>query len=313
MSFKIIGIGEVLWDLLPSGPQLGGAPANFAYHAHALGARAEIITRVGNDAQGHEIVQRIEDMGLIASNVQVDDVVPTGTVAVRISDKGVPDYVIREHVAWDRIAASTDALASVRQADAICFGSLAQRSAVSCRSIQELVSAASLDCWRVFDINLRQSFYSREIIEQSLRLANLLKLNDEEIPVLAKMFGLGGNPKTQVAALAGAFELRAVVLTCGKGGSLIYQSGRWSECAAAPVEVVDTVGAGDSFTAALVMGLLHEQDLDVVHTFASTVAGFVCSAAGATPSLPDNIRNYFKQLRFAINRGSNSRTAMQAG
>lgn len=313
MSFKVIGIGEVLWDLLPSGPQLGGAPANFACHAHALGARAGIITRVGKDPEGQEIIQRIKGMGISTRGVQVDDVVPTGTVAVRISDRGVPEYLIRERVAWDHIAARAGALASVRQADAICFGSLAQRCAVSRESIRRLVSAAPADAWRVFDANLRQNFFTREIIEQSLRRANLLKLNESELPVLAEMFGLAGDCRSQIAALAGAFGLRIVVLTRGQGGSLIFQAGRWSEHPAAPATVADTVGAGDSFTAALVLGLLHGLDLDAVHAFAAAVAGFVCSCAGATPVLPENLRNHFRRRRSAQDNQFHSRAAMQPG
>lgn len=293
MSFKIVGIGEVLWDLLPAGPQLGGAPANFAYHAHALGANAGVITRVGNDPHGYEIKQRIEKWGIGSAGVQVDDLAPTGTVTVKISGKGIPEYVIREGVAWDQIAADADALALVQKADAICFGSLAQRSEVSRRSIQQLISEAAPRAWRVFDINLRQKFYSREIIEQSLRLADLLKLNDNELPVLAEMFALPGGTREQIRSLAEAFQLRVVALTCGKGGSLVFQGGRWSERAAAPVQVVDTVGAGDSFTAALMVGLLHGLDLDAVHAFAATVAGFVCSCVGATPPLPKDICDRF--------------------
>jgi fructokinase len=293
MSFNVIGIGEVLWDLLPSGPQIGGAPANFAYHAHALGARAQVITRVGNDQRGHEIIHHLEEMGLPSNSVQVDESAPTGTVTVRLAANGIPEYTIHENTAWDRITVTPEALTAVRSADALCFGSLAQRSPVSRQSIERLVSAASASAWRVFDINLRQRFYTREIIERSLQLASVFKLNADELPVLAEMFGLARTAQEQMEALADAFGLRAVVLTRGGGGSLIYRQGRWSDQKSAPVKIVDTVGAGDSFTAALVMGLLHNQDLDAVHEFAAEVAGCVCSWAGATPPLPEKLRNHF--------------------
>jgi fructokinase len=293
MSFNVIGIGEVLWDLLPSGPQLGGAPANFAYHAQALGARAQVITRVGKDRFGREICERFQEMGLSQDEVQVDEVAPTGTVTVTITGNGVPNFIIHENVAWDRLVVTQTALEAVRAANAICFGSLAQREPVSRQAIQRLVAAAPADALRVFDINLRQSFYSREVIERSLQLANVLKLNDAELPVLAQMFELGDSPRQQVKLLAEGFSLRGVVLTRGAEGSLLYAGGRWSEQTAQPVQVVDTVGAGDAFTAALVVGLLHQQDLDEVHAFAADVARYVCSCAGATPSLPSPLRNRF--------------------
>ena len=293
MSFNVVGIGEVLWDLLPSGPQLGGAPANFAYHAHALGAQAKVVTRVGNDALGREILDRFRSMGLSEKGVQVDQSASTGTVAVTLSGDGNPHFTILESVAWDCIAATSEALDAVREASAVCFGSLAQRNPSSRAAIQKLLTAVPTAALRVFDINLRQSFYSCEIIEQSLKLPNLLKLNDGELVAVSEMFSLRGNSEQQVKALADQFGLRAVVLTRGADGSLIYERGRWSEQRPKPVHMVDTVGAGDSFTAALVLGLLHEEDLDSAHAFAAEVARYVCSCVGATPPLPDQFRNRF--------------------
>lgn len=294
MDFRIIGIGEALWDLLPGGRQLGGAPANFAYHAHSLGARARVITRVGDDDLGREIIRRLQGMGLDVGNVQVDESAPTGTVTVALSAEGVPDFTIHENVAWDRIEATPDALAVAREADAVCFGSLAQRGEISRESIQRLVAATPPVALRIFDINLRQHFYSREIIERSLGLANVLKLNDGELPALAEMLHLPGDQRRQIAALAGRFDLRAVALTRGAQGSLLYQGGRWSECGSRAVEVKDTVGAGDAFTAGLAMGLLREMDLDDIHRAASEVARHVCACEGATPPLPDSLRAMFR-------------------
>ena len=293
MSFKVIGIGEVLWDLMPAGKQLGGAPANFAHHARSLGADAVVITRVGEDDLGREILRRFNEMEIAAGVVQIDARKPTGTVAVLLGEGGVPQFTIHEDAAWDWLAPSDAARKVSGEADAICFGSLAQRNPVSRASIQQLLAATPPGALRVFDINLRQHFYSREVIEQSLRLANVLKLNDAELPVLAAMFDLGPHPRQQIQRLAQHFELKLVALTRGPQGSLLYQDGRWSEHLSEPLQVVDTVGAGDAFTAALTVGLLNKFDLDEVHATASAVARFVCSHAGATPALPAHLRNTF--------------------
>jgi fructokinase len=293
MRFKIVGIGEVLWDLLPAGPQLGGAPANFAYHAHALGAHACVVTRVGADEFGREILRRLKEQGIADGTVQEDETSPTGTVTVDLSDKGIPNYVIHKDVAWDRLSVTPSSLNAIRVADAICFGSLAQRGEISRGAIQRLVAAAPAGALRVFDINLRQNYFSREIIEQSLGLANVLKLNDDELPILASMFSLTGSPRQQMHVLALRFSLRLVALTRGPAGSLLWQDGEWSDCPSVPIKIVDTVGAGDSFTAALVLGLLQNKALDEINMLADEVARYVCSCAGATPPLPKSIIDRF--------------------
>jgi fructokinase len=297
VKFNVVGIGEVLWDMLPAGPQLGGAPANFAYHAHALGANSRVITRVGNDDLGRKVIRRFQGLGLPESTVQLDDVVSTGTATVKISGDGLARFTIQEHVAWDLMVATDEALAAAREADAICFGSLAQRRPVSRNTIQQLVAATPAKALRVFDINLRQNYYSREVIEQSLHLANVLKLNQDELPVLVEMFGLRGaagrGDEGPMEELARVFHLRLVALTRGPDGSLLYENGRRSECAPKPVQVIDTVGAGDAFTAAMVLGLLRGLDLDKVNSIANEVARYVCSQAGATPRLPAEFAKNF--------------------
>ena len=302
MSFKIVGIGEVLWDLLPSSFELGGAPANFAYHAHALGASSRIVTRIGNDAFGQAILKRFEELQIADGTIQVDQAAPTGTVSVALSANGIPNYLIHENVAWDHLAVTEPALQAVRAADAVCFGSLAQRGEISRAAIQRLVAAAPAAALRVFDINLRQNYFSRDVIEQSMRLANVLKLNDGELPVLAQLFGLAGSTRHQIEALAQVFSLRLVALTRGPAGSLLYRAGQWSDCPSVPITIVDTIGAGDSFTAALVMGLLHKMPLDEINDLADEVARHVCSCAGATPPMPEWI-----SARFAA-RNSQSKT-----
>jgi fructokinase len=296
MGFRIIGIGEVLWDLLLTGPQLGGAPANFAYHAHALGAEAHVITRVGSDDHGREILRRFRDMGLRHSAVQIDERAPTGTATVALSGNGLAQFTIQENVAWDHLVADEKAITLASSADAICFGSLAQRSESSCNAIQKLVASSPAQALRVFDVNLRQRFYTREVIERSLQLANVLKLNNDELPTLAAMFNLTGSTENQLESLARIFSLKVVALTRSANGSLLYQDledTRWSDCASVPVEVVDTVGAGDSFTAALVLGLLSKMDLDEINAVANAVARYVCSQAGATPELPSEFARRF--------------------
>jgi fructokinase len=299
MNSNVIGVGEVLWDLLLTGPQLGGAPANFAYHAHALGAQAQVITGVGKDDYGREIIRRFHEMGLPETGVQVDETAPTGIAKVELSGDGLAHFTIQENVAWDHIAVTTEALVAASEAHAICFGSLAQRSEPSRNTIQQLVAAAPADALRVFDINLRQQFYSRDVIEQSLQRANVLKLNDDELPTLAAMFNLTGAAEDHIERLAQMFGLRLVALTRGANGSLLYQKDndnnevRWSDCASRPVKVVDTVGAGDSFTAALVLGLLRKMDLDEINAVANEVARYVCSQPGATPALPTEFARRF--------------------
>lgn len=320
MSLNVIGLGEVLWDLLPAGPQLGGAPANFAYHVQALGtqigAQAEVITRIGDDNYGREIIRRFQEMRLGAASVQIDEIAPTGTAQVALSKNGLACFTIQENVAWDFLALTDEARYSVRQADAICFGTLAQRSARSRSTIQQLVASSSSNALRVLDINLRDSFYSSRVVEESLQLANILKLNDEELPILVEMFdSCGGDTPVrlstpehssvptaasmhhQIERLAQAFGLRLVALTRGANGSLLYQADgeerRWSDSASRPVNVIDTVGAGDAFTAALVLGLLRRLDLDEINNIANEVARYVCSQSGATPKLPVEFAKWF--------------------
>ncbi len=190
MKYKMLAIGEVLWDLLPSGRQLGGAPANFAYHAHALGADARLVTRVGDDALGREVLERFRLLGLPTDTIAVDAAAPTGTVSVELGPGGQPQFTIHENVAWDRITADEIALAAAAEADAVCFGSLAQRSEPARRAVRLLVAATRPGAFRIFDVNLRPPFVDRDVIEGSLVLANVLKLNDLELSVLAEMFGL---------------------------------------------------------------------------------------------------------------------------
>jgi fructokinase len=296
VPFKIIGIGEILWDVLPSGKQLGGAPANFAYQAAALGAQASIISRVGDDVLGGEILSRLHNLGLSTETIQIDPTAPTGTVTVALDPKGQPHFTIHENVAWDNLRAGAGAQRSVSSADAVCFGSLAQRSKTAGSAIRSLVAGSSSKALRVLDVNLRQNYYSREIIHESLQLANVLKLNDTELPLLAEMFQLQGDDRSILAQLAERYSLSLAACTRGARGSLLFSRGLWSEHLGIPTKVVDTVGAGDAFTSAMVLGFLKGWPLDEINLRANQIASFVAASAGATPNLPPDLRAPFLKL-----------------
>ncbi|MEW6306837.1 MAG: carbohydrate kinase [Verrucomicrobiota bacterium] len=299
MRFKLVGIGEVLWDLLPGGRQMGGAPANFAYHAAALGAEARVVSRVGRDKTGHELIRRLEQLGVPTCCIEEDPIVPTGTVNVVVAADGQPQFTIQENVAWDFISGEGAGRLAVAAADAVCFGTLAQRSETSRRTVRALLQTMQPDSLRILDVNLRQNFYSREIIEDSLALANVLKVNETELSCLAEMFALAGDERAQVAALARRFNLHVIALTRGSRGSLLHSGDEWSEIFGEATRVVDAVGAGDSFTAALTLGLLAGRPLDEVNRRASEVAAYVCSQPGATPALPPALCAPFQTVRSA--------------
>ncbi len=311
VSFQIVGIGELLWDLLPGGRQLGGAPANFSCHAAALGARAFLISRVGDDEPGRDLIEGLERLGVRTECIEIDPVAPTGSVSVTLDDEGHPHYTIHEGVAWDFIGSEEDGRRAMAGADAVCFGTLAQRCKSSGDTLRSLLEVAPRDSLRVFDINLRQQFHTTEIIEHSLSLANVLKMNETELPRLAKTFLLSGTDREQIAELVRLFRLRSVAFTRGSRGSLLYADGRWSDHRGFPTSIVDTVGAGDAFTAALTLGLLAGWDLDVVHHRASEVASYVCSQAGATPILPESLRAPYLALASKRPDGKGSTSTIE--
>jgi len=278
----------VLWDVFPDGDHFGGAPANVAVHAAALGAEAAMVSAVGRDARGDAALQRLAAAGVDRSAITRLSDHPTGIVRVRVDAAGLPSYEIAPGSAWDAIPWSNAVEALAARADAICFGTLAQRSAISRATIRRTVAATPQTAWRLFDVNLRQTYYDAEIVAQSLALANAVKLNGEELPVVARLCGLGNAaPIDQLRALCERFGLRLAALTRGECGSLLVSAqGVW-ETPAPPTEVVDTVGAGDAFTAALLVGILGGDSLDQVNRRANAVAAYVCSQPGATPPLPD--------------------------
>jgi fructokinase len=293
--FQVIGIGEMLWDIFPEGKRLGGAPTNFCCHCRQLGAEAFPVSAVGRDEFGQEILAILSAMGLPADQVAVDPVHPTGTVLVTL-DKSKPIYEISEDVAWDHIP-MTPALAGLaRRADAVCFGSLAQRGPVSCATIHDVLGAMNPEALKIFDVNLRQTFYSAELLRRSLEHCNILKVSDEELPVLAKLFTLTGNVEEQLRALIENFSLRLVAYTRGGQGSLLLGPDGFHEHQGIPVEAINTVGAGDSFTAALCMGLLGQRSLAEINERANRIAAFVCTQDGATPGLPGSCREAWRRV-----------------
>jgi fructokinase len=294
MNFKVVGIGEALWDLLPGGRQMGGAPANFACHAHALGAEARVVSRVGDDPLGHEIIAQLQDRSVRTDCIEVDRAAPTGTVTVEVGAGGEPRYVIHENVAWDHLIGETASRVAAAEADAVCFGTLAQRNEPSRSTIRSLVAATAPGALRILDVNLRQHYYSKAILEESLALANVLKINESELPRLAELFALSGDVRTQISRLAERHALRVVAYTRGGRGSLLLAYGRWSDHPGVPVTVADTVGAGDAFTAAMTLGVLANWDLDLINQCANEVAAYVASCKGATPPLPEGLAAAFR-------------------
>ncbi len=280
MKKVIVGIGEILWDMLPAGKALGGAPANFAYHALRLGEEGWAVSAIGDDPLGAEIMDIVTRKKLRHIIAVTDK--PTGTVQVELDDKGVPGYNIKEDVAWDNIPFTPEMEALAARADAVCFGSLVQRMA-SRDSVLRFLRATRPEALRVFDINLRQHYYSREVIDESLKLADILKINDEEIRIVADMFGLGDDDTAACRALIVRYGLQLVILTKGADGSEVITADESFPQKAGKVKVVDTVGAGDSFTAAFVVAYLRGLSLSDAQRLANETAAYVCSCKGAMP------------------------------
>lgn len=276
----IVGIGELLWDMLPSGKAIGGAPANFAYHAGRLGEEGWVVSAVGDDALGHEILDVLDEKRLHSLVAMVDK--PTGTVQVSLDDAGVPTYTIVEDVAWDHIPFTPKMQDLASRADAVCFGSLVQRNG-SRASVLKFLEAVPASALKVFDINLRQHFYTPEILRKSLEIADVLKINDEEIVTLSEMFGLGSDPREACRKLIGQYSLRFVLLTKGAQGSEVISPDEAIPQGVGKVDVVDTVGAGDAFTAAFTVAYLRGDSLADAQKLAGEVTAYVCSHKGAMP------------------------------
>ena len=293
MSNIVTGIGEVLWDVLPEGKKLGGAPANFAYHVSQFGFESRIVSAIGPDMLGEELLSGLGDKGLDCMIEAVP--YPTGTVQVELDGNGIPCYDIRQDVAWDNIPFTPGLEALAKTTGAVCFGSLAQRSPVSRDTINRFIDAMPEGSLRIFDINLRQNFYTKDIVCNSMRKCNILKINDEELETISVMLGLPDGPQqSRAKVLLSMFGLKALILTCGATGSHVFTSEETSYIATPQVEVADTVGAGDSFTAAFVSGLLKGLDIRQAHRLAVETSAFVCTQEGAMPELPASLTDSVK-------------------
>ena len=285
----VVGLGEALFDVFPQGRKIGRAPANFAYHATQMGCRGVAVSAVGRDELGDEIEQLFTSMKL--DHILQRSERPTGTVQVTVDAAGVPAYEIKEDVAWDSICFDDSLAALARQTDCVCFGSLAQRQQGSRQAIAAFLAAVKPGALKVFDINLRQHFYSKELIEASLGQCNILKINDEEFEIVSDMFDLEGTIARRAAMLMERFSLKALILTCGAECSYVFDAtGEVSHIATPRVEVVDTVGAGDSFTGAFCASLLRGLPVAEAHRRAVDVSAYVCTCAGAMPELPGSLR-----------------------
>ncbi|TVR51282.1 MAG: carbohydrate kinase [Puniceicoccaceae bacterium] len=285
----IVGIGEVLWDRFPDGDRLGGAPANFAHHANQLGADGRILSRVGLDDDGDNLIAELAGRNYPNGYFQRDPDHPTGVVRVTLDD-GQPSYEIVESVAWDFLEWSEPLEELALQARAVCFGTLAQRHAVSRQTIQRFVSSTAEGCLRIFDVNLRQRFYNRETLAFGLEHATVLKVNEDELAEIALLFDWGGDAAAWIPRALQDFGLSVVVQTLGSRGCRVATREETFTADSDPVEVVDAVGAGDAFTAAFAVGLVLERPLQEVAARANLVGGFVAGVQGAMPVLPERLR-----------------------
>ena len=286
MKNLIIGLGEALWDMLPEGKKLGGAPANFAYHAGQFGLDTVAISALGEDKLADETIEALEQNGLKYLMPRVP--YATGTVQVTLTGEGIPTYEIKENVAWDNIPFNDEIKAAAKNCRAVCFGSLAQRNIVSRQTIQQFLDATPEDCIKICDINLRQQFFSKEILEESFKRCNILKINDEELVVVTRMFGYQELDDAKICEkMVKKYNLQMLVLTCGTNGSHVFTAdGKHSFQPTPKVEVADTVGAGDSFTGSFCAAILNGKPVEEAHRIAVEVSAYVCTQNGAMPKYP---------------------------
>lgn len=290
MKRYIVGLGEALWDVLPEGKKLGGAPANFAYHAGQFGLDTIAISALGEDPLAEETIESFKEHGLNYLMPRVP--YPTGTVQVTLTGEGIPTYDIKENVAWDNIPFTPEIEEIAKNARAVCFGSLAQRNVVSRETIAKFLDATPDDCLKICDINLRQQFYSKEILEASFKRCNILKINDEELVVVNRMFGYDSlEMRGTCQKIVADYDLKMLVLTCGTNGSYVFTADGLTSFQETPkVEVADTVGAGDSFTGSFCGSILNGKTVQEAHKTAVQVSAFVCTQNGAMPVVPDELK-----------------------
>jgi fructokinase len=287
----IVGIGEILWDVFPDGPRFGGAPSNFCCSTAELaqgGAEVLMVSAVGDDELGHRAIDSLQEHGVNTNRVQVDRR-QTGQVLVELDAAGVASYRFAEDCAWDHLAWNEPLQQLALDCQVVCFGTLGQRGDDSRATIRKFVNTTSHDTYRILDVNLRAPFFDDQVIRDSLTLANVLKLNDDELPQLARLCGAAGTDVEILQQLADQFQLRCVALTRGADGAVIVRGKEISDLPGTAVEVADTVGAGDAFTAALALGLLAQRDVQQINRHAIAVASYICSQTGATAGFPPRL------------------------
>ncbi len=289
-KITIAGIGELLWDILPEAEVIGGAPVNFAYHVTALGARGIPISTIGRDLRGEKALAELQGRGVEIAAISISDEFDTGYVTATLDDEGKASYVFPPQVAWDYLLINEYAENLRNSLDAICFGSLAQRSEHSRRAIHGFLDTLKPETVKVFDINLRQDFYSKQVLESSLKRTDILKLNEEELPVLAGFLDLKGPRDTLLAALIKRYHLQMAILSRGDSGSLLMTPESFSDHSGIVTRIEDTIGAGDSFTAAVTIGYLQGLSLDDINEQANRIAAYVCSQQGGMPHMPQFLR-----------------------
>jgi len=283
----VVGIGELLWDELPTGRQMGGAPANFAYHCQVLGANSVIVSAVGDDEAGRAIFEDLDQRRLDSTHVGIDHRHPTGSVSVVFAGQGVPEYAIAEKVAWDYISRTSEQLELASEADAVCFGTLAQRSPYSRKTIRSFLRVTQPNCLRIFDVNLRQAYYDHNLIRENLSLANVLRLNESELIILASLLGVQGETQSLMDQLAATYALNVIALTQAERGCIIRTDEETiRHDGFSQDRILDTVGAGDCFSAVLTMGLLRDEPLDSIAAQANWLAAYVCTQEGGMPEMP---------------------------
>ena len=289
MNDIIVGIGEVLWDVFPEGKRIGGAPANFAYHMSQFGFDSRVVSAVGEDVLGDEILENFNEKGLRYWVERVP--FPTGTVEVTLNEGGIPCYEIKQSVAWDNVPYTPELDRLACQTRCVCFGSLAQRNVVTRTTLNRFLDAMSGEAYKVFDINLRQHFYTMEVLKDSLVRCNILKLNDEELVILSELLELSEKSiEGKCWEMMKRFDLKVLILTCGVQGSYVFAGDIRSFLDTPHVKVADTVGAGDSFTAAFCAAILKGKSMVEAHRLAVEVSAFVCGQAGAMPRLPEKLK-----------------------
>jgi len=295
MPPTILGLGEVLWDIFEDGKALGGAPCNFAYHANCLGYEGVPLSRVGQEELGREILERLRGLSVRTDLIQRDPHHPTGQVHVRLGKEGSPEFTIMEGVAWDHMVPQPEWLEEARRAAAICFGTLAQRSPQSRATVRKVLRAGK-EAVRVLDVNFRQRYYSRAVLTRSLEFARVLKLNAAEVQELRRLLNAGGAEEQFLRALMDQYGLELICVTRGAQGCTLYDRARTLRGPVPSVRVVDTVGAGDAFTAGLVIKFLEGRPLEAIAEGATLLGGFVAARRGATPAIPAELAERFRAL-----------------